>query len=111
MSAPGVKPLSGTTIEIPVTVSNVFSHVTVWIAAFVAAIPAIIALLVQFQELPGLPTNILAWMASAVTILGTIATIYARLHGSPTITPTMAAKVINEEAITADLNKSQLKGN
>jgi hypothetical protein len=97
MSSPGSAPPVGATVTVPATVASVWSHATVIIAGFMAAIPAIIAILVQLKELPGLPTNVLAWVTTAITVLGGLATLWAKLHGAPTITPTMAAKAIASE--------------
>jgi hypothetical protein len=98
MSSPGSAPPVGATVNVPVTVASVWSHATVIIAGFMAVTPAIIAVLVQLKELPGLPTNILAWIATAITVLGTLATIWAKVSGAPTITPSMAAKAIASQS-------------
>lgn len=86
------KPQAGSVA--PVEVQPWYKHVTLIVLALMAAIPTIIAMLVQLQQIPGLPTNIMAWIASAVTILGAVYAIYQKLFGIPLITPTAAARVI-----------------
>lgn len=89
-SAPAPQP--GTVV--PVQVQNVWQHTTVVVTSLIAAIPVIIAILEQFKDLPGLPTNVLAWIASAVSILTAVFVLYQKLFGTPTVTPTAAAKLI-----------------
>lgn len=86
------KPAAGTVA--PVEVQPWYKHATIIVLALLAAIPSIIAVLVQFKELPGLPTNMEAWITSSIAILGTIYVIYQKLFGTPMITPTAAAKLI-----------------
>lgn len=80
----------------PVQVVNIWNHPMVLLAAVIAAIPTILAALVQLQELPGLPANVLAWIASAIAVLSLVATVLRNLGllGTPSITPTAAAKLI-----------------
>lgn len=81
----------------PVEVEPIWKHLTVILTAIIAGIPTIIAVLTQLQQLPGLPTNIMAWIASAVSILTFILVIYQKLFGKPQITPTAASKLIQTE--------------
>lgn len=78
---------------VTVPVQNVWQHTTVIIATIMAMIPIVIAALVQIKELPGLPTNILAWIASAISVLTAVVVIWQKLNGLITITPTAAAKL------------------
>lgn len=84
----------------PVEVQPWYKHATIIVLSLVAAIPAIIAVLVQFQQLPGLPTNILAWITSAVAILSAVYALYQKLFGTPLVTPTAAAKLIQTTSET-----------
>lgn len=92
------KPEVGTVA--PVQVVSIWKHPTVLIAAGIAAVPTVLATLVQLQQLPGLPTNDLAWIASAVSILTVVATVLRALGllGAPVISPTAAAKLIQTDA-------------
>ena len=92
------KPQEGTVA--PVGVVAIWKHPMVWIMAAIAAIPTTITILVQLQELPGLPTNVLGWIATAISVLSVLATILRNLGllGTPAITPTAAAKLIQTEA-------------
>lgn len=80
----------------PVQVVSLWKHPMVIITAGIAAIPTLIAVLVQLQQLPHLPTNIAAWAASVISILTVVATIARNLGllGLPSVTPTAAAKLI-----------------
>lgn len=84
----------------PVQVASIWSHPMVWITSAIALIPIALAVLVQLQELPGLPTNILAWITTAVSVLTVVVTIARNLGllGAPVITPTAAAKLIQSDA-------------
>lgn len=86
------KPEAGTVA--PVEVQPWYKHATIIVLTIVAAIPTIIGILVQFQQLPGLPTNVLAWIASSISILGAVYALYQKLFGTPMVTPTAAAKLI-----------------
>lgn len=80
----------------PVQVVSIWKHPMVLIMAAIASIPTALAILVQLQELPGLPTNVLAWISTAIGILTLLATILRNLGllGLPSVTPTAAAKLI-----------------
>lgn len=86
------KPQPGTVA--PVEVQPWYKHASIVITSIVAAIPLILAVLVQFQQLPGLPTNIEAWIGSAIAILTAVFVAYQKIFGTPMITPTAASKVI-----------------
>lgn len=92
------KPLEGTVA--PVAVVPLWKHPMVLIGVVIASLPAILAFLVQLHQLPGLPTNVMAWIASAITIISLVITILRNLGllGTPAITPTAAAKLIQTEA-------------
>lgn len=104
------KPIVGSIA--PVEVQNVWKHTTVIVTSVVSAIPLIIAVLTQLKELPGLPTNVMAWIASAIAILTALFVLYQKLFGTPTVTPTAAAKLIqtnpSEVEITKALNTAEL---
>lgn len=89
------KPVAGTVA--PVEVQPWYKHVTLIVLSVLAAIPSIIALLVQLHDVPGLPTNVLAWITSAIAILGAVYALYQKLFGTPMVTPTAAAKLIQTE--------------
>lgn len=80
----------------PVEVVSVWKHPTVLVASAIAAVPTVLATLVQLHELPSLPTNIATWIGSAIAILTAVASVLRALGllGAPVITPTAAAKVI-----------------
>lgn len=80
----------------PVQVTAIYKHPLVIITAVIAAIPTILAMLIQFQQIPGLPTNITAWIATTIAILTSLITILRALGllGAPVISPTAASKVI-----------------
>lgn len=86
-------PKSGTVAQVVVPVQNVWKHTTVIISTLMAVIPIVLAALVQLKDLPGLPTNIAVWIASAVSVLTAILVIWQKLNGLITITPTAAAKL------------------
>lgn len=88
------KPIEGTVA--PVQVVAVWKHPMVIITAVIAAVPTILATLVQLHDIPGLPTNVLAWIGSAIAFLTTVITVLRALGllGAPVISPTAAAKVI-----------------
>lgn len=88
------KPEVGTVA--PVQVVPIWKHPLVIIMAVIAALPTILAVLVQFKQIPGLPTNVTAWLASSITIVGGLLTILRALGllGAPVVTPTAAAKLI-----------------
>lgn len=95
---PAPKPLEGTVA--PVEVKSTWKHPLVIISTIGAAIPAIILALVQLQQLPGLPTNILAWITTSIGVLTATATVLRQLGllGTPSISPTAAAKLIQTDA-------------
>lgn len=64
-------PVPGKPILLPVKVESVWSHASIQIAGLMAALPLIIAFLVQMKEIPGLPTNVLAWIGVAIGALTT----------------------------------------
>ena len=80
----------------PVQVVSLWKHPMVIIMSCIAAIPAVIAGLVQLKALPGLPTNVTAWIGTAISVLTVILTILRNLGllGLPSVTPTAAAKLI-----------------
>lgn len=78
---------------VTVPVQSVWQHTTVIISAIMAIVIALLASLVQLQDLPGLPTNVLGWIASAISVLTAIVVVYQKLNGIITITPTAAAKL------------------
>lgn len=94
MSDTSPKPAPGSVA--PVEVVSIWKHPMVIITTVIATIPVILAVLIQLQELPGLPTNVTAWIASSVAILTAIVTVMRGLGflGAPVISPTAAAKVI-----------------
>lgn len=89
-----MKPEVGTVA--PVQVVAIWQHPLVLITTAIAAVPTILATLIQLHQIPGLPTNVLAWMGSAIAVLTTVVTALRALGllGAPVITPTAAAKVI-----------------
>lgn len=89
------KPQIGTVA--PVEVEPVWKHLTVIVSTIIAVIPLVIAMLTQFQQLPGLPTNVMAWIAAAISLLTTVLVVYQKLFGKPQITPTAASKLIQTE--------------
>lgn len=91
------KPEVGTVA--PVVVQAWYKHPLVIIATIGAAIPTLILVLVQLQDLPGLPTNVLAMITSAIGILTAVLTLLRQLGllGMPSITPTAAAKLIQTD--------------
>lgn len=91
------KPLEGTVA--PVQVVSLWKHPLVLLTVIIGSIPAVLAILVQMQQLPGLPTNVLAWIGTAVAVLTAVATILRQLGilGSPSVTPTAAAKLIQTD--------------
>lgn len=92
-SAP-VKPQSGSNTTVQLPVQDVWKHTTVIVATIMAIIPIVIAALVQLKDVPGLPTNVLGWIASAVSVLTAIFVIYQKINGIISITPTAAAKLM-----------------
>ena len=94
---PDPKPEVGTVA--PVEVVNVWKHPLVIITTLAAAIPAILATLVQLHQIPGLPTHVMAWIGSAIAFLTTALTVLRALGllGAPVISPTAAAKVIQSD--------------
>lgn len=88
------KPEVGTVA--PVQVAKIWNHPLVIVTTIAAAIPAVLALLIQLHQIPGLPTNVTAWIGSAIAVLTAIVTFLRALGllGAPVITPTAAAKVI-----------------
>lgn len=89
------KPVEGTIA--PVEVVSIWKHVSMIVATIMAAASIILAALVQFQELPGLPTNITAMLGSAIAVLTALVTLYQKLYGKPQVTPTAAAKLIQTD--------------
>lgn len=80
----------------PVQVVAIWKHPMVLITAAIAAVPTILAALIQLHEIPGLPTNIMAWIGSAIAFLTTVITVLRALGllGAPVVSPTAAAKLI-----------------
>ena len=98
MSDASSKPVEGSVA--PVEVKPVYKHPMVIITSTIAALPLVLAALVQFQQIPGLPTNITAWLAagiSAVTAAITVARALGLL-GAPVVSPTAASKLIQSDA-------------
>lgn len=91
---PDLKPEVGTVA--PVEVKSIWKHPLVIITGLAAAIPAILAALIQLHQIPGLPTNIMAWIGTAISVLTALVTLLRALGllGAPVISPTAAAKVI-----------------
>jgi hypothetical protein len=89
------KPQPGTIA--PVEVQAVWKHVTVIATTIFAAIPFVIAALVQLHDIPGLPTNVMAWIGTAISVLTALFVLYQKLYGIPTVTPTAAAKLIQTD--------------
>lgn len=89
------KPQAGTVA--PVVVQPWYKHATIIVLSLIASIPVIISILVQFQQLPGLPTNVLAWITSVISVLGAVYALYQKLFGTPMVTPTAASKLIQTE--------------
>lgn len=89
-----IKPEVGTVA--PVQVVAIWKHPLVIIMGIIAAIPATLATLIQLHQIPGLPTNITAWIGTAISVLTALVTLLRALGllGSPVISPTAAAKVI-----------------
>ena len=86
------KPQAGSVA--PVEVQPWYKHATIVVTGLITAIPVIIACLIQLQQLPGLPTNVLAWCGTAVSVLTTVFVAYQKIFGTPMVTPTAAAKLI-----------------
>lgn len=91
------KPQEGTVA--PVEVRSAWKHPLIILSSIAAAIPLILAALIQLQEIPGLPTNVMAWIASGITILTLISTVLRQLGflGKPSVSPTAAAKLIQTD--------------
>lgn len=89
------KPVEGSVV--PVQVVSVWKHVTMIAATVMAGASILLAALVQFQELPGLPTNVAAGLGSAIAVLTALVTLYQKLYGTPQITPTAASKLIQTD--------------
>ena len=91
------KPAEGSVA--PVEVKSLWKHPMVIITSLIAAIPLVLGALVQLQQIPGLPTNIMAWIAGGISTLTAILTILRALGllGAPVITPTAAAKLIQTD--------------
>lgn len=83
----------------PVTVAAIWKHPLVVITTVVAMIPVVLTALVQLRQLPGLPTNIMAWISTAIAVLTAVVTILRALGmlGAPVISPSAASKVIQTE--------------
>ena len=92
------KPAVGTTVPLEVKVKSIWTHVTIVVASVMTGITAILAVLVQLKELPFLPTNVLAWITVSILVLTQITQMYQKLFGKPAVTPTSAAKQIQEES-------------
>lgn len=88
------KPEVGTVA--PVQVTSIWKHPLVIITGIAAAIPAVLAALIQMHQIPGLPTNIMAWIGTTISVLTALVTLLRALGllGAPVISPTAAAKVI-----------------
>lgn len=97
----------------PVQVVSIWKHPLVLITTAIAIVPVVLTVLIQIQELPGLPTNVLGWIASSVAVLTAVATVLRALGllGAPVISPTAAAKVIvtnpDEVDVTKALNNAE----
>lgn len=97
------KPVEGSVA--PVEVVTLWKHPLVLLTTAIAAVPTILATLIQLKAMPqlaALPTNVTAWLSSAIAILTVAATILRALGllGAPVITPTAAAKVIQTATIS-----------
>ena len=92
------KPEVGTVA--PVQVVVLWRHPLVLITAAITSLPLILATLVQLQALPGLPTNVTAGLASAVSAVTLLVTICRALGllGAPVVSPTAAARLIQTDA-------------
>jgi len=97
MSDISPKPVEGSVA--PVEVVSIWKHPMVLITSIIAALPLILAALVQLQQIPGLPTNWMAWIASGISAITALITILRALGllGSPVITPTAARKLIQSD--------------
>lgn len=84
----------------PVQVVPTWKHPLVLITGIIALLPVILAMLVQFQQIPGLPTNVMAWLASATSVVTLVITIFRALGllGAPVVSPTAASKLIQSDA-------------
>lgn len=91
------KPVEGSVA--PVEVSPWYKHTMVLLTSAIATVPLILSTLIELKALPNLPTNLTAWMGSAIAILTAILTILRALGllGTPVITPTAAAKLIQSD--------------
>lgn len=91
-------PVPAPVVTTDVKVVSIWAHPMVILTTATAIIPVIIAALVQLHDIPGLPTNVLAWIASAVAVLTTILTILRNLGllGQMATTPSAAAKLMKD---------------
>lgn len=78
----------------PVEVQNVWKHASVIVTSAITAIPIVLAVLTQLKEIPGMPTNVALWIGSAISVLTAVFIAYQKLFGTPVVTPTAAAKLI-----------------
>lgn len=86
----------------PVEVKSWWKHPMIIIASAIATVPTVLATLIQLKALPqlaSLPTNVTAWLSSAIAIFTVVATILRALGflGVPVITPTAASKLIQSD--------------
>lgn len=91
------KPEVGTVA--PVIVQPASTHPLVIISTVAAVLSVLAATLVQLGQIPGLPTNVLAWVGTGGAILTALATVLRQIGalGTPSISPTAAAKLIQTE--------------
>lgn len=89
-----IKPEVGTVA--PVQVTPIWKHPLVIIATLAAIISAVLTALIQLHQIPGLPTNVTAWIGTAISVLTALVTLLRALGvlGAAVISPTAAAKVI-----------------
>lgn len=84
----------------PVIVQPAAKHPLVIITSIAAGASVLAATCIQLGAIPGLPTNIVAWLGTGAAILTAIATILRQIGalGTPSVSPTAAAKLIQTEA-------------
>lgn len=92
-----IKPEVGTVA--PVVVQPAATHPLVIITSVAAGLSVIAATFIQLGAIPGLPANIVAWLGTGGAILTAVATILRQIGalGTPSISPTAAAKLIQTE--------------
>lgn len=97
------KPIVGTVA--PVEVQPWWKHISIIIAGAAAAASTVLTVLIQLQELPGLPTNITAAIGTTIAILTAFITLYQKLYGKPMVTPTAATKLIETAPLVVEEKK------